>query len=424
MNKRIYLIALYSMLHCSMLSAATWKVFLYADSSDQLSDMLIKNITDIMRGKPNDTVEFVIQLHAYYMSGLRFHVTHQGLKFIEEIQLSGNNQLDFINGAQWAFANNTADHTMLIIGNHGWGILDPQWNEETKEWEVDEGGLSNSCMIKKRSALAREQHKRHRGFLFTVNPRSYLTNPKLFEGLSYITTNILNNKKLDIIAFDTCMGDMLEIGYGIAPYAHYLVGNQSCSLLDGFAYQGIVESLNQQPNPRDAATAMVQAFDAYYREHDDSGIYTHAALDLSHIHGVCKALDTVIHRILNMPELTPRLIKVCNDSPRFCLWPMYTDLVAWAHNVQSQLATLPESDAATALNHACNQLYHTVKSLVVARCGGHSTLGLAHGFAIYLPSNGVDASYYTTPFAQECQWVKFLEFMRAIRAQNEALNMI
>lgn len=422
MNKRIYLIAVFSMLQCaSMLCAATWRVFLYADSSDALSDMIIKNITDIMRGKPNDTVEFVIQLHAYYMSGLRYHVTRHGLKFVEEVQLSGNNQQDFINGAQWAFANNTADYTMLIIGDHGWGILDPRWNEETKEWEVDEGGLSNNCLINKGSALARERHKRHRGFLFTVDPRSYLTNPKLFEGLSYITTNILH-KKLDILAFDTCMGDMLEIGYGVAPYAEFLVGNQSCSLLDGFAYQGIVQALNEQPAPRDAATAMVQAFDAYYREHDDSGIYTHAALDLSHISGVCNALDSIINKIVSMPELTPFLIKACNDSPRFCLWPMYTDLVAWAHNVESQLARLSQSDATAALNHALHHLYHAVKPLVVARCGGYSTVGLAHGFAIYLPGNGVDASYYTTKFAQECQWVKFLEFMGYVRAQVEASN--
>jgi hypothetical protein len=162
---------------------------------------------------------------------------------------------------------------------------------------------------------------------------------------------------------------------------------------------------------------MVQAFDAHYRVHDDSGIYTHAALNVSHVPQVCAALDAVINRIVSMPELTPLLIKACNDSPRFCMWPMYTDLVAWAHNVQSQLATLPQSDATAALNDAFNDLYEAVTPLVVARCGGYSTLGLAHGFAIYLPDNAVDASYYTTNFAQQCQWVKFLEFMSYVRAQ-------
>src|ERR1700722_358035 len=119
------------------LSADTWKVFWYMDSSDALSDMAIKNVTDMMRGKPNDMVDCVIQLHAYYEAGLRYHVTENGLEFLEEITLSGDSKKDLINAADWAFANNNADHTMLILANHGFGILDPQWNEVTKEWEMD-----------------------------------------------------------------------------------------------------------------------------------------------------------------------------------------------------------------------------------------------------------------------------------------------
>jgi hypothetical protein len=403
------------MIHCGhVISAATWKIFLYADSSDNLSDMIIKNITDIIRGKPNDTVDFMIQLHAYYMTGLRYRVTAQGLAFIEEIQLSDDNQQNFINGAQWAFANNSADYTMLIISNHGWGILDPQWNEQAQEWQVHEGGLSNNCMIEKSSlSLMNEQHNQHKGFLFTAKPRSYLANPKLFEGLSYITTHILNNK-LDIIAFDTCMGDMLEIGYGVAPYADYLVGSQSCSLPDGFAYQGIIEALNHQHVPRDIAKAMVQAFDSYYKQHDKSGIYTHAALDLSQIYTVCKALNTIIDNLLTMPEFASAMLKACNNSPRFCLWPMYTDGVAWAKNVQYQLTLLPQPDAINTLHSALQNFYQSAAQLVVAQCGGHSTLGLAHGFAIYLPNGTIDDSYYTTSFAQESQWVTFLEFIQHI----------
>ena len=283
-----------------------------------IENLAIKNMTDMVRGKPNDKVDLLIQLHAYYAAGLRYQVTDNGLQFLEEVTLSGNYKQDFINAAQWAFADNTADYTMLIIANHGWGILDPQWNAINQEWEVDEGGLSNSCMIK-RGCLNHndliKQHKQHRGFMFSTSPRVYLNNQDMADGLTVIRDTILKGKKLDILAFDTCMGDMFEIAYLVGPYAHYLVGNQSCSLLDGFDYQGILSVLNQGMAPRTVCRGMVCAFDTYYRKHDDSGIYTHAALDLHQIYTVSETLDTVIAHILNMPELAPLLIQLVMTAP-------------------------------------------------------------------------------------------------------------
>jgi hypothetical protein len=401
----------------TMLSAATWRVLLYADSSDNLSDMLIKNITEVIQGRPNDEVEFYIQLHAYYQTGLRYQVTQQGLQVIEEVQLTDDNKQDFINGLQWGFANSTADHTMLIIGSHGWGILDPRWNEQTNEWQVNEGGSSNVCTItKSRNHIVAdpEEHKFHRGFLFTIKPRTYLSNQKLFEGLRYITDTVLH-KKLDVLAFDTCMGDMLEIGYGAASFAHYLVGNQSCSLPDGFPYKDIVDALNAQRAPGDLVKAMVRAFDNRYAQDDTSGIYTHGALDLQYINDVCDALDGIVAQLLTMPELATNIINACNDSPRFCLWPMYTDPVAWAHLIERELEDMPQSDAITKLKSALQRFYATIPSLVVARCGGFSTAGRAHGFAIYLPEDAIDDSYYTTDFARDHLWVKLLEYMRSVR---------
>jgi len=394
------------------LSADTWNIFWYMDSSDGLNDMAIKNITDMMRGKPNDTVNVRIQLHAYFDAGLRYHATQNSLEFLEAVTLTGNSKQDFIDAATWALADNDADHTMLIIANHGWGILDPHWNDITNEWEVDAGGLSNQCMIK-RGCLNNlvKEHKRHRGFMFSVTPRVYLTNQDLVDGLAIIKADILHGKKIDILAFDTCMGDMFEIAYLVAPYADYLVGNQSCSLLDGFDYHGVMNVFNQGLTPRNTSAGMVRVFDAYYGEHDASGIYTHAALDLSHIYAVSNALDAVVAQLLNMPELAPLFVQARNASPRFCLWPMYTDLISFCKCIEAELVNVQPSYDLSALQAALDNLYAVMPSLVVARCGGSTTQGLAHGVAIYLPPTAVDASYYGTRFVHESQWVKLLELI-------------
>jgi cysteine peptidase C11 family protein len=408
MNKKHIFLLLMVIACVSMpLFADTWKIFWYMDSSDALSDMAIKNMTDMMRGKPNDKVDCVIQLHAYYQSGLRYHVTENGLEFLEEITLTGDSKKDFINAADWAFMNNDADHTMLILANHGFGILDPQWNEATKEWEMDTGSLSQcGCVIK-----SIKEHKRHRGFMFSTTPRVYLNNNDLVDGLAIIKKNILGDKKIDILAFDTCMGDMFEVAYLVAPYAHYLVGNQSCSLLDGFDYQGVTAVLNQGLPARDVAVGMVDAFDAYYDTNDASGIYTHAALDLSKTYAVSSALDNVVDQLLNMPTIAPLLVQARDASPRFCLWPMYTDLIAFCKLIELELSSLQPSDELSATQNALTNFYTEISSLIVARCGGFTTQDRAYGVAIYLPWAAIDSSYYTTSFSQKSQWINLLELI-------------
>lgn len=392
-------------------SADTWKVFWYMDASDGLSDMAIKNITDAMRAKPNENVEWLIQLHAYFDAGLRYRITKNGLSFSQEVTLSGNPKQDFINAAAWAFKNTTADHTMLIMANHGWGILEPWWNDQTQEWEVDAGSLLTQSMNKKNIMHAVERHKKHRGFMFSATPRVYLSNKELAEGLSYIKDRLLSGKQLDILAFDTCMGDMFEIAYLVAPYAQYLVGNQSCSLVDGFDYQGVIPVLNQGSSARHVCVGMVNAFDAYYTRYDESGIYTHAALDLSRIQAVRKELDAVVYQLIKLPRAKQLLAKACAATPRFCLWPMYTDLVAFCQCVEDQLVYLRQTDEVLAVQYALDRLYQQVDSLVVARCGGSSTEGLANGVAIYMPPAAIDSGYYKALFAQESLWIRLLEML-------------
>ncbi|MCX5922127.1 MAG: clostripain-related cysteine peptidase [Candidatus Dependentiae bacterium] len=410
--KKFYSLCLIVALSCSSLSllANSWRILFYMDSSDSLSDMAFKNITDMVRGKPNDSIELFIQLHAYYNAGLRYRVTNQGLVFLEEVTLTGNNKQDFIDAASWGFSGNNADHTMMIMSNHGWGILDPRWNEQTQKYEVDSDQLATSCTAK-RSALAHHQ-QRHKGYMFNHTTKTYLTNDDLISGLNTIKDEVLSGQQIDIVAFDTCMGAMLEVAYQVAPFARYMVGSQSCSLPDGFDYQGITTVLNQENNtPLDVAAGMVNAFDDYYTRHDDSGIYTHTAFDLNRVDDVRIALNLLIEQVLNLPDYTNILNTVRDASPRFCMWPMYTDTMEFFTILGNQLAPSEESDQVTAVMQAIEILRNAHATMIVARCGGSATHGMAHGSAIYCPFNRIDSSYNQTLFAGSCQWINLLQAM-------------
>jgi hypothetical protein len=380
------------------LKADSWRVLFYMDASDNLSDMAFKNITDLMRGHVDETVEYFIQLHAYSDSALRYRLQDNAIQFLQEVTLTGDSQQDLIDAAAWGFNDNSADHTMLILSNHGWGILDPRWNESLHKWTVE------SDVIKRSRALLHQ--KNHRGFMFNNDAHTYLANDDLIAGLDYIKNNILQNNNIDILAFDTCMGAMIEVGYHIAPFVNFMVGCQSCALKDGFEYKGIIKTLQSENNdPLHVAQGMIKAFDAYYDIHDANGIYTNSAFDLSYMNEVCGAMNNVITLLMNMADASDILQKARQDTPRLCMWPMYTDMISFFLSCANYIQDNPD------FTNALDQLLDAHSQMIIAYCAGSDVQDVVHGSAIYCPFMHIERSYYNTVFAQSSLWMNVLELI-------------
>jgi hypothetical protein len=427
MKKLILGAVLYALVGAHAAQADSWRILFYMDSIEDLNDMAIKAVTEMMCARPSDSIEFYIQLHAYGKAGLRYKLDNQKLAVDSEVVLTGDAKQDLLDAARWGFAGHTADHTMILFSNHGWGILDPIYNPATEKWEGEYDQVGEMCVIKKgfgsethtqelHAQLMREAHKRHRGFMFNKVAQTYLTNQDLVASLQLIQQDILQGKALDILAFDTCMGAMIEVAYQVAPHARYLVGSQSCSLKDGFDYKGVISVLNQEQNsPEMVATGMVRAFDAYYNAHDASGIYTHAALDLSHVESVIQALNSLMVLVLALPDRASLLQGARDHAPRFCMWPMYTDLVSFCNLIEKNLRACDSADISRILYSAIYQAIANIRSAVnkmaVARCAGAVARADAHGCAIYCPPASIDSSYTKTEFAQSCKWYQALQVM-------------
>jgi hypothetical protein len=245
--------------------------------------------------------------------------------------------------------------------------------------------------------------------MFNKMTHTYLSNADLGAGLAHIQQSVLHGKKIDILAFDTCMGCMMEIATCVAPYAEYLLGVQSCALVDGFNYQEFVAALNNGTSARQTAIDCIRAFDLYYAEHDHTGIYTCTALDLSCIDALNGALNLAVEKLCAHPDYLPHLQEAHAQTPRFCLWPIYTDVVAFLKLVEQELIDAYAIQDGDGLLKTLHDVYHAVQKAVVARCGGYTTEGKAYGIAIYLPHATIEDSYRTSQFAHLSQWINLLE---------------
>src|SRR3989304_3618730 len=133
--KRIILFFCCAIFLSSRASGHSWTVFMYIDSSDALSDMAIKNLTDAALANVPAHVTVAVQLHAFGTTAYRYVIKNNALVPVQTVELGGSSVHNFVAGAQWAFGAYPADKTMILFGDHGYGILEPQWNPLTQKFE-------------------------------------------------------------------------------------------------------------------------------------------------------------------------------------------------------------------------------------------------------------------------------------------------
>jgi len=420
---------------------------MYADPADSLCDMAIKNITDTLFAKIPDNVTVAIQLHVIGSLAYRYTIKNSVLAPVEVIALGDNFSNNFVNGANWAFESYPSDNTMVLMWGHGHGALDPQWHEDLQKWESEPDVRSDAnnldpddifedaqsvCSLR---SLSREYidaynlHKQHRGYLFSLQPRNYLTNNDLITSFDSITKNL--GRMIDIVGFDTCMGAMLEIGYQFVPYARYLVGVQSCASKDGWNYGAFGQVFdNPDKTPGDIAKAFVTTFQDYYEQHANeaiplniassvSGIYTLTALDLAQVYTIKSLLDLAIEQIqacvaiYGSKPIRQALRRAHNTCYTLCLFPMYTDMYTLINSFNRQINLLDRSTSLTNLSQTLINVSTAIKASVLAHCCGQDLTGRAHGLSVYFPHYHIDSSYQAIRFAQECAWDKIIRLATA-----------
>lgn len=395
-----------------------WTVFIYLEATDNLGDMAIKNLTDLAFADSNVEVTFIAQVHAFGNTAIRFKIEKQKLIPLEYITLTNSEKQNFIDANRWAYSNYKAEKNMLVIWNHGWGILEPVWDPKKKIWHVESDILDEMCcqtvstrIYTDHSYEHGEQHVHHRGFLSNAYTHAMLTNNDLIDALEQIVT-VFPEKKLDIIGFDTCMGAQLEISYQLTPYAHYQIGCQNCELKDGWHYRAIGMQLKPETTARELALLIIESYHDYYQNKSLDGSYTISAIDLFHVKKIFDQLQLVIKLLITFCKEQPELKKIIIETrlfcTGFCFIPMYTDLFAFFRQLTDRLSNYRD-ERIPVLTSEINTLQMLLKKAIIANKTGSQLHDKAHGLSIYFPVNHIDSSYRQSLFAQKSLWLTFLK---------------
>ena len=243
-----------------------------------------------------------------------------------------------------------------------------------------------------------------------TNNNDYLTQQELryiFEKLKSMGIHI------DIVGFDACLMQMIEVAYDFIGYADIVVASEEYEPLDGWAYDGFLIPLVTNPDmtPQELASTIVKAYGEFYT---NVGLTwtTLSAIDLNKLPNVVSALNKMARALTLEVNFYPKnattIQSLRDKSEKFCegefidLWH-FTELI----NSTPGFVNDPRPFA--------SELILALNETVIASYAG-SDHPNAHGLAIYFPPTVdwyLEERYWyflQTQLPLQTWWGLFLDF--------------
>ncbi len=409
-----------------------WTFLVYAQANNSLCPFAQKNFNDMATVGSTQDLNIVVQWHDPNHNGVWRYKINAGKMELDmhlPVNIDGNAAKDLVDSMNWAVSKYPAKKYALILWNHGIGILDPVWGNQSMGFTRSKATIANprvqieglTHIEDSPENLTRKQLRKagHRGILFNERTKTYMNNQTLSSALSAIKTTVLKNKKIDLIGMDACLMAMTEVCYQIRNYADFFVGSQEVELAFGWGYAPIVQRFVGKPSPQEAAQGIVQSYENLYKS--KINFYTQSAIDLKVMDLLRDSINLVIQKLMACREIDQRkttqaLKQARNHTLQFST-SAYVDLHSFFQELHRSFQDIFNKNttknplltqAVDALKDAIDIASKLIEQSVVANATGKS-LSRAKGLSIYYPLSGpIDQSYMYTEFVADCGWNNLL----------------
>ena len=241
--KRIILLSLivFFLLSCSKIDESDWTILIYMAADNSLEYEALDDIADMMQADFSDKINVIVQID-YSESNpppeatYRYHI-YPGLKeqisYLGEIDSGDEDELTRF--ANWGFRNYPSEKQALIIWSHGNG-----WFPKARDLPPS--------------------------FCPDVEADNYISiaGGELRTGIKNI------NDHLEILIFDACNMQTVEVAAEIAGYTDYIIGSEDGIDSAGFPYAEIFSMWEEQTNTENICLEIGFQYHLYY---DMVGIY-------------------------------------------------------------------------------------------------------------------------------------------------------
>jgi hypothetical protein len=322
--------------------------------------------------------------------------------------------IDFVS---WAIEEYPAERNALVLWNHGSG-----WKDEDIYKAADRRGIGERITRGQMRSLSSGKPSRvlfnttveqmvveasERAILFDDSAADFLDNIELKKVLQQVKYKL--GRPVDLVGFDACLMNMLEVDYQIQDLCGFVVGSQDIEPGDGWPYDAILAHLAADQNMT-AETLGRVIVDEYVDFYKDS--FTSLPITLS---TVC------LERLMSTAEVVSELGGILKDrmseregmgiifrALRYAQSFTDRDYVDLANFCQH----LALDDAGGEIGAAALQVADSLRgeeSPIVAEGHHGPEVRDATGLSIYLPSRVYSPLYDRLDFARQFAWDEFLQ---------------
>jgi len=371
---------------------ADWLFMVYLDADNNLESAGIDDLNEMEVAGSTDRVKIVVQMdraagydtsNGNWTGTKRFYVTRDTdtaiisspvIADLGEVNMGEPATLQsFI---EWAIANYPAKHYALVLWNHGSGWKEKPATDAMQSICFDDQASDQLTMTELRSALN--------------------------------AANATTGKVLDIIGFDACLMEMVEVAYQVMgsasrPLTDIAVGSEETEPGDGWDYAATLTALTTNPAMTPSALA-TQIVNDYISSYSTSLGITQSAANLGLVDELATAVNSFAQAMINASGDWSK-IQTARGQAREYYYVYYIDLYHFAQLVNQNVSiSQPVRDAASSVMTVVN-------NAIIAE-GHTASLANSHGLSIYYPETVGDyfSDYETSVlFTTDTQWDEFLE---------------
>ncbi len=354
-----------------------WLFLVYMGADNNLDPAGVDDLNEMEMAGSSDSVNIVALFDRFGPGNTNIYyvLSDNDTASIKSKVVSGpfGNEVDtgdpntLVTFVTWAMDNYPADHYALVLWNHGSG-----WRSQA--------GLERPLV---------------NGIVYDdTSGGNHISTEELGIALSQIP-------KLDIIGFDACFMQMLEIAYQIKDAAGIMVGAEGLVPGDGWPYDAILRELRANPASTPVALAKIitDNYASYYSGQYGVGFENISALRLVDMSLLSTALSDLANTLTASEQwqkvVTARTLSETFEDDDF------VDLYDFARNIKS-------ISASAVVQAKAQALMDSVNASVVA--GWHSTGHPdAHGLSIHFPLSGfLEPAYGNLALSLYQGWDEFL----------------
>lgn len=327
--------------------------------------------------------------------------------------------LDFL---KWGIKTYPAEHYMAVLWNHGSG-----WNEDnvyekaikfcpekerllpTEKRVFRERGIKKALFSTTVEEILKQPPK-DRGILYDDESKDFLDNMEM-KNVLIEAAKLLPDKQFDIIGFDACLMNTIEVAYQIKDISKIIVGSEEIEPGAGWPYDRMLGAILENPNmsPLDFSKVIVDSYIESYDKGADTESVTFSSLNSKKITEVISAingLSLALKKNLSNHDIFNKVLAITYDAQKF-YYPTYKDLFDFAKLLNERINVKDINDSSKAvmdiLEPGDNNFIISSKILTLSMAN-------AHGISIYFPVRESYLKYYNKlDFAKKSKWDEFIK---------------